>query len=486
MAPAPALHPALLPPGTVIGRWRVEDWAGRGVHGAVYRAVPVDREGAAPVALKMALLPRDPRMEREAELLSRLNHPSIPRLWDRGEWEHPGGTRHPYVVMEWVDGVPLYEWARPFGPSPQQVLRMSAQLASALQALHAQGAVHRDIKGDNILVRRSDSRAVLTDLGSCNYPGAMTLTPPTVMPGTPIYLSPEAGVFGLQFGRDATARYAAGPADDLYALGVTACRWVTGEYPDMAEPWKDADGTWHLDMVMAPRALLSMEPPLRDWILRLLSVRPEQRGTAAQWAEALEWAAGQAIPKSPRSSLSGVSSEVRAPLAEASSVARDSTSRIGARVFARPWRSWRVTAAAGVVLATWVWWAVPGHGVHKPSAVENEATGAGQVDAGTAGLGETAATSTGDAPEPSFSEALAEETPPEPLPGQARPDAKGRCPLKQQVALNGGCWAQVSLAREECEERGGSIFKRACYLPIVPPKRSPTSGPTNKQGSVPQ
>jgi hypothetical protein len=484
MAFAPALHPALLPTGTVIGRWRVEDWAGGGVHGAVYRAVPVDGEGAGPVAIKVALLPRDPRMEREAELLSRLNHPSIPRLWGRGEWEHPGGTCHPYVVMEWVDGVPLYEWARPFGPSPQQVLRMSAQLASALQALHAQGAVHRDIKGANILVRRSDSRAVLTDLGSCNYSGAMTLTPPSVMPGTPAYLSPEAGVFGLQFGRDATARYAAGPADDLYALGVTACRWVTGEYPDMAEPWKDKRGAWHLDMVMAPRALLDMEPPLRDWILRLLSVRPEQRGTAAQWAEALEWAAEHSVSKSSRPSLASAPSEARAPLAAASSVARGSVLRSGARVLARLRRSWWMTAAAAVVLAMGAWWAVLGHRVHKPSAVENAANGAGKADAGTAGLGETAAVCTMEAPEPTFSATMSEETPPEPLPGQAQPDAKGRCPRKGQVALNDGCWAQVPFERDECEAKGGSIFKSTCYLPVFPLKRGPTSSPSNKQRST--
>jgi hypothetical protein len=315
----------------------------------------------------------------------------------------------------------------------------------------------------------------------------MTLTPPSVMPGTPIYRSPEAGVYGLRFGRDATARYAAGPADDLYALGVTACRWVTGEYPEMAEPWKDKHGTWHLDAVLAPQALLRMEPPLRDWILRLLSVRPEQRGTAAQWAEALEWAAGHAVAKSPRASLAGAPSEARAPLAAASSVATDSAPRTGARVVARPWRSWLMTAAVSGVLATGAWWAAASHGVHKPSAMEDNATGAGKADAGTAGLGQTAvAASPVEAAERSWPEALAEEAPPEPVPGQLRPDAKGRCPRKQQVALNGGCWAQPPFEREECEATGGTVFKRTCYLPIVPPQRSPTSSPSNTQRTVPR
>jgi hypothetical protein len=68
---SPSLHPALLPPGTPIGPWRVVDWAGKGVHGAVYRAVRIGQEHLPPVALKLALLPEDPRFARERELLSR-------------------------------------------------------------------------------------------------------------------------------------------------------------------------------------------------------------------------------------------------------------------------------------------------------------------------------------------------------------------------------------------------------------------------------
>jgi serine/threonine protein kinase len=202
-ASAPTLHPAMLPPGTQVGPWRVVAWAGRGVYGAVYRAVSVQDEHAAPVALKLALLPRDPRFVREVELLSRLSHPSAPRLVGHGEWQHPGGTLYPFIAMEWVDGVPLYDWAKLHPPASQQVLRWLAQLARVLQALHSQGAVHRDVKGDNVLVRRSDSRALLTDFGSGIYPGATTLTPPTltlrhaIPPGRQMistrWVSPPAG-----------------------------------------------------------------------------------------------------------------------------------------------------------------------------------------------------------------------------------------------------------------------------------------------------
>jgi len=169
---SPSFHPALLPPGTQIGPWRVVDWAGQGVHGAVYRAVRIGQEHTPPVALKLALLPDDPRFARERELLSRTLHPHIPRLVDHGHWQSPSGSLHPFLAMEWVDGVPLYDWARLFRPAEAQQLRLMAQLALALQYLHAQGTAHRDVKGGNVLVRRSDSRLFLMDFESFGWRSA--------------------------------------------------------------------------------------------------------------------------------------------------------------------------------------------------------------------------------------------------------------------------------------------------------------------------
>ena len=99
------LHPALLPLGTQVGPWRVESWAGRGVYGAVYRALPVDDAHADPVALKVALFPDDPRFAREVELLSRARHPSLPELYGHGTWQATGGTHHPFLAMQWVAGL---------------------------------------------------------------------------------------------------------------------------------------------------------------------------------------------------------------------------------------------------------------------------------------------------------------------------------------------------------------------------------------------
>ena len=75
---------------------------------------------------------------------------------------------------------------------------------------------------------------------------------------------------------------------------------------------------------------------------------------------------------------------------------------------------------------------------------------------------------------------LAEDALPEPLPGQLRPDAKGRCPRKHQVALNGACWVPMPVEREECEATGsnGKLFKGRCYIPVLSPDRPSTSHPS--------
>jgi len=73
-----------------------------------------------PVALKMAMLPWDPRFMREVGLLSLVHHPSIPRLPGHGFWQHPSGAFFPFIVMEWVEGTPLYEWAQEHNPTNQE------------------------------------------------------------------------------------------------------------------------------------------------------------------------------------------------------------------------------------------------------------------------------------------------------------------------------------------------------------------------------
>jgi hypothetical protein len=130
------LNPARLPLGTRVGPWLVLERRGLGVYGAVYRAIHAQTPSG-PVALKLALHPWDERFTREAELLSRIRHPCVPRLIDQGVWLHPDGLGFPFLAMELIDGVPLYQWALEQRPSSRQVLHVLACLARALEATHS-------------------------------------------------------------------------------------------------------------------------------------------------------------------------------------------------------------------------------------------------------------------------------------------------------------------------------------------------------------
>jgi serine/threonine protein kinase len=430
----------------------------------------VGQPSAAPVALKVALLPGDPRFPREAELLSRMSHLHVPRLVEQGEWQAPDGARYQFIAMEWIDGVPLYDWARLHPVSCHQVRLWLSQLARALAALHAQGGVHRDVKGANVLVRREERCAVLTDLGTGTYAGATTLTPPHFYPGTPAYQAPEVWLFARRFRDEPTAHYQAGPADDLYALGVTACRLLTGEYPGLPEPVRDEQGSWQLGTVRPPPALLSdswVEPGLRAVVLRLLSVHPEQRGTISELVEALEHAPMHATAECTR------------PGFRQDSLVEARAGRLQPQVSARHWLS---VAAVGLLLVLWAQWSAPRSRSEEPTLVQGLTSEEGSSDTETAGLGETAASMPVEqAPAQSTREGLTADTLPEPVPGQRRPNEKGQCPRRGQVALNNGCWAANAVDREDCAELDGQMYKGTCYVPFIPRGRRPNSSHMDKR-----
>jgi predicted Ser/Thr protein kinase len=480
------MHP--LAPGTQVGAWRVLAWQGQGSYGAVYRAVRTGLEHLGPGALKLSLYPEDRRFAREALLLSLLSHPSVPRLLDRGVLLHPSGFEHPFFVMEWIEGMPLYAWAQQHAPSVPEICRVLAQLARALEALHASGAVHRDVKGDNVLVRLSDRLPVLIDFGSGHFQGASRLTWESLPPGTLAYLSPQAGLFHIRLVRQRDSYYTASPADDLYALGVTAFRLVMGQYPPDMNVQQDDEGSWQVTGP-DPRPLLERNPQvpphLREWIVRLLSDSPQERGTAAQAAEALEATVEQSAPVpqlAPPPAAEAPQVDARLP---AGAGERPERPRPVARV--RTWRPWLAVAAAGV--AALLLWSVEPMPV-RPGQVSATASAPGasdtQVpDAGTAAAGDRApAAPEASAPPPSEQGPIAQEAPVMPRPGQPQqqlqPDAKGRCPGSTQVAFNGNCWVEnPAMNAKTCVENGYVLLKGKCFAPALesPQKPVPTSSP---------
>ncbi|MCP3140823.1 serine/threonine protein kinase [Pyxidicoccus xibeiensis] len=468
------LNPARLPPGTQVGPWRVVSRMGMGTYGAVYLAVSSEPDAPSPVALKLALYPRDARFPREEELLSRVDHPAVPRLWDSGDWKDARGTRYPYLAMELVEGTSLYTWASANPPTSRQVLRLLALLARALEATHAAGGVHRDVKGDNVLVRHSDGRVFLTDFGSGHFLGASTLTPPPFPPGTPTYRSPEAWRHVLLRQGDMSVPYAPGPPDDVFALGMTAYRLVADDYPLSMDATDEASRRWYLEGVLPPTPRARnrrCSEELSELISRMLATTPEARGSARELAVALEGAARRAEP------------EADEPLF-LREVPVTNDARPLPRVQHKRWRPRRVGASLGASLALGAVWLLS-RPTSKDSAEVHASVHEESMDGGTAAVGDTALTApVAPVRAPSAWSVIAVDVPPKPLPGQTRPDATGRCPHRTYTAINGGCWRKLAIEAKDCDASGDYVYRGACYTPVFPPQRPATSSPAARDGGL--
>jgi hypothetical protein len=500
--PAQELEPTALPLGAQVGNWRVSGFRGRGTYGAVYRAVSVLPGPTMPVALKLAIHPGDPRFEREAELLSRIRCPGVPRLLDSGQWRSPEGRAYPFVVMEWVEGEPLYRWAARRNPSSRQVLEVLAQGARALQATHEVSGVHRDVKGDNMLVKPAHGRLFLTDFGAGYLAGAVRLTPSHLQPGTPEYRSLQLWEH-LQHAGTGTAALAR-PCDDVFALGVTAYRLVTDTYPPMALPGRAGEKGIAEPRQLNPR----VDAQLNALILRMLSPNPEERGTAGELAEAMERGVAHG-GASAEARLFEWETEPRSrwtdeELADAEYLGQrprrrdrvrvqvveqeDASARAqGAQRRSRPHgcdmaqarqkraREWLPLLAAAMALGLWPGETGSVHIVDRLTVFHRVPADAKRKEEAVS-VGDTVMSSSEAASKSPSGAAITVEVPNQPLPGQLKPNAKGRCP-KKLVDINGGCWAKVDFDVEQCHGSVFFVYQGACYAPAFESGRRPTSAP---------
>ncbi|MCC6650686.1 MAG: serine/threonine protein kinase [Candidatus Eisenbacteria bacterium] len=210
--------------GTVVGSYRLCEVVGRGGMGLVHRAEHVDPRMTQRVAVKCLrrdFRPDDLRRFREEQrILARLEHPNIARLLDAGVAE----DGMPFLILEYVDGMPLTEYARAHGLTTSQRIELFETVCAAVQAAHESLIVHRDLKPSNILVGR-DGRPRLLDFGIAKLleegsgePAALTRTGQHVL--TPEYASPE------QYrGETASTR------SDVYSLGVVLYELLSGRRP---------------------------------------------------------------------------------------------------------------------------------------------------------------------------------------------------------------------------------------------------------------
>jgi protein kinase-like protein len=275
--------------GATVAGYRIEEVAGRGGMGVVYRAWDSALERS--VALKVIApeFSRDAkyrkRFVREALATARLDHPNVIPVYDAGE-DDDGQL---YIAMRFVDGEDLGTLLHQSGAlAPALAGEIVAQAASALDAAHARGLVHRDVKPANVLIAHSGRPHVyLTDFGLAKWEETTGsgLTSTGGWMGTPDYLAPEQ-----VDGETPDAR------TDVYALGCVLFAALTGQ-PPFADVPRMRKATAHMQDAppslrdVAPGVPKAFEPVVR----RALAKEPAKRYQSAGelGAAALQAAGGR-------------------------------------------------------------------------------------------------------------------------------------------------------------------------------------------------
>ena len=214
--------------GLVVAGYTLDRPIGRGGMGTVWLAHRSDGrfEGSAAVKLlNLALLGEagEVRFRNEGSVLARLSHPNIARLHDAGVT--PSGQ--PFLVLEYVEGAPIDQWADDHRLTPEQRIRLMIDVLTAVGTAHANLIVHRDIKPSNILVT-NDGQVKLLDFGIARLlaegSAEVTLTDPGYRALTPEYGAPE-----MITGKPIST------ATDVYSAGVLLFALLSGTHPTMHE-----------------------------------------------------------------------------------------------------------------------------------------------------------------------------------------------------------------------------------------------------------
>ncbi|MFD5711371.1 protein kinase [Streptomyces pharetrae] len=267
-------------------KYLLEEPLGRGATGTVWRARQRETAGAEAavpgqpgetVAIKVLKeeLANDAdvvmRFLRERSVLLRLTHPNIVRVRDlvvEGDLLA--------LVMDLVDGPDLHRYLRENGPlTPVAASLLTAQIADALAASHADGVVHRDLKPANVLLKQDDGRMhpMLTDFGIARLADSPGLTRTHEFVGTPAYVAPESAE-----GRPQTS------AVDIYGAGILLYELVTGRPPFSGG---SALEVLHQHLSAEPRRPSTVPEPLWTVIERCLRKNPDERPSAENLARGL-------------------------------------------------------------------------------------------------------------------------------------------------------------------------------------------------------
>jgi non-specific serine/threonine protein kinase/serine/threonine-protein kinase len=228
--------------GMRLGAWNITRLIGHGGMGDVYEATRADGEFEQRVAIKLLQREAAAQLERfqaERQILARLEHSGIARLYDGGIT----GDRRPFMVMEYVEGLSITEYCEQRRATFEERLELFVQVCDAVAYAHRSLIVHRDLKPSNILVT-ADGTVKLLDFGIAKLldPELARVTQVAVAPMTPICAAPEQ----LTGGPITTAT-------DVYALGLLLFELLAGSHPWMTS------GT---PMAQALRTVLQRSAPL--------------------------------------------------------------------------------------------------------------------------------------------------------------------------------------------------------------------------------
>jgi non-specific serine/threonine protein kinase len=278
-------------PGSFLAGFRIESLVGRGGMGVVYRATQLSLERQVALKLISPELAHEERFRerflREARLAASLDHPHLLPVYEAGEAE---GTL--FLAMRLVKGVSLAELLRHEGSlPPERALRLFSQLASALQAAHQAGLLHRDVKPANVLLAGAGDAelAYLCDFGLARRLSGGSLTQEHAFLGTAAYAAPEQ-----IRGEELDARC------DLYALACALYECLTGQPPFQAED--ELALCWaHLhELPPSPSNLDSSLALFDSFFARALAKAPDARfGSASELAQAAQAALAGTLPAAP-------------------------------------------------------------------------------------------------------------------------------------------------------------------------------------------
>ncbi|MDQ3744690.1 MAG: protein kinase [Acidobacteriota bacterium] len=277
------------------GKYRIDEKIDEGGMGCVYRATHVLMEKTVAIKVLHPALAADDkivaRFTREAKAASRISHPHAINVTDFGESEN--GIV--YLVMEYLRGRTLKDIVRSGGPMPlARVVEIVRQVAGALDAAHAEGVIHRDLKSDNIMLEEATGGdwAKVLDFGIAKIQQSIHetdpgLTAPNLIIGTPQYMSPEQ----CSQASDIDAR------SDIYSFGVIIYETLAGHVPFTG----DSPTAIMLKHLQEPAPSIlderkDLPAGVGRVIARALAKRPEDRfEKASELAAALEEAAKEEV-----------------------------------------------------------------------------------------------------------------------------------------------------------------------------------------------